>query len=370
MTALTQSRAAVFTAPGAQLALENIRVEAPGPGEVLVRMSATGICHTDLGVMDGHIGFPAPGILGHEGAGIVTATGDGVRSVAPGDHVVLSYTSCGLCTSCRAGDTAYCATWVPRNIFGGLRADESARIWGEEGALSCHFFGQSSFAELAIVDERSVVRVDSRIDPALLAPLGCGVLTGVGSMWNVLDPGHDDVVAVWGAGAVGLAAVMAASLRKPAQLLAIDIIDSRLDLARELGATATINPSREDVADRLSEITEGRGVTRAFDTTGVPAIARTAMDAASARGMVVVCGATAPGVEIAVEARDMLSGKSLRGVTMGDADPHVLIPQLVVLQEAGILQLERLIERFPFSRIQDAVDAMRGGRVVKPVVVF
>jgi aryl-alcohol dehydrogenase len=366
---VTAGRAAVLDAPG-ELVVSDVEFGDPGPGEVLVKLVASGLCHTDLGVIAGGIPFASPGIIGHEGAGVVDKVGAGVTGVAPGDKVLLSFTSCGSCAACESGHPAYCETWLPRNLLGMFRSDESGEVTRAGEPIASHFFGQSSFGQYAIADERSVVKVDSDADLTVLAPLGCGVLTGFGSMWNVLDPGQGDVVAVYGAGAVGLSAVIAAALRTPTQLIAIDIVDSRLELARELGATATINGATENVAERLAELTGGRGVTLSFDTTGNPGVARQALDAGSVRGTVLVCGAPPPGTEIPVDIQGILTGKVLRGVTMGDTDPAQLIPQLIALHADGKLPLEKLEKRYSLDEIGQAADDMHHGVTVKPVIVF
>ncbi|WP_341995649.1 NAD(P)-dependent alcohol dehydrogenase [Microbacterium sp. LWH7-1.2] len=365
---MTAGRAAVLEA--GELVISDVEFPEPGHGEVLVKLVASGLCHTDLGVIAGGIPFPAPGIIGHEGAGIVDRIGEGVTGLAPGDQVLLSFTSCGACAGCDSGHPAYCETWLPRNLLGMLRPEGSGDIMREGTPVASRFFGQSSFAQYAIADERSVVRVDAGADLAVLAPLGCGVLTGFGSMWNVLDPGESDIVAVYGAGAVGLSAVMAAAQRHPAQLIAIDLVDERLRLAVEFGATATIDAGTEDVAARLAGLTGGRGVSLSFDTTGSPKVARGALDAASVRGTVLVCGAPPPGTEIPVDIQGILPGKILRGVTMGDSDPATLIPQLIALHADGKLPLERLEKRYSLDDIARAADDMHHGVTVKPVIVF
>lgn len=366
---VTAGRAAVLDAIG-ELVVSVVEFGAPGAGEVLVKLVASGLCHTDLGVVAGGIPFATPGIIGHEGAGVVAALGEGVTSVAVGDKVLLSFTSCGACAACDSGHPAYCETWLPRNLLGMLRPDDSGTVTRDGAPIATHFFGQSSFGEYSIADERSIVKVDKDADLTVLAPLGCGILTGFGSMWNVLDPGVHDTVAVYGTGAVGLSALIAAALRSPAQLIAIDIVDERLAFARELGATDTINARTENVAERIAEITGGRGVALSFDTTGNPQVARGALDAASVRGTVLVCGAPPPGTEIPVDIQGILGGKVLRGVTMGDTDPRVLIPQLVALHAEGKLPLEKLEKRYSLDEIGQAADDMHKGVTVKPVIVY
>ncbi|MGW0763318.1 alcohol dehydrogenase catalytic domain-containing protein, partial [Streptomyces sp. NPDC002814] len=235
------TRAAVVESGGAPFTLSDVVLDEPGPHEALVRMVATGLCHTDLGVASGGLPFPLPGVLGHEGAGVVEAVGAAVTGVAPGDHVLLSFTSCGGCRNCRGGHPAYCATWLPLNLIGGRRADGSSTVSRGGEPLGGHFFGQSSFAERALADERSLVKVDADVPLDSIAPLGCGVQTGVGAVWNVLKPVTGSTVVVLGAGAVGLSAVMAAALTPATTIIAVDKVGERLSLAKELGATHTVD---------------------------------------------------------------------------------------------------------------------------------
>lgn len=365
---MTTGRAAVLE--DGVLTVSDVTYGAPGRGEVRVRMVASGLCHTDLGVISGGIPFASPGIIGHEGAGVVDEVGPGVEGLEVGDQVLMSFTSCGACRGCDTGHPAYCETWAPRNLFGMLREPDSAGITREGAPVAAHFFGQSSFGTYAIADARGIVKVAPDADLVALAPLGCGVLTGFGSMWNALNPGPDDIVAVYGAGAVGLSAVIAAGLRHPAQLIAIDLVPDRLALARELGATDTIDASTEDVVARVAEITGGHGVDLSFDTTGSPKVARGALDAAAIGGTVLVCGAPPPGTEISVDIQGILPGKVLRGITMGDTAPQELIPLLVDLHRSGALPLERLEKRYRLDDIAQAAHDMHGGATVKPVIVF
>ncbi|WP_405593702.1 NAD(P)-dependent alcohol dehydrogenase [Streptomyces sp. NBC_01092] len=363
-----RTRAAVVESGGAPFTLSDVELDAPGPHEAVVRMVATGLCHTDLGVASGALPFPLPGVLGHEGAGVVEAVGPAVTGVAPGDHVVLSFTSCGGCRNCRGGHPAYCATWLPLNLIGGRRADGTGTIsrGGEE--LGGHFFGQSSFAERALVDERSLVKVDPEVPLASIAPLGCGVQTGVGAVWNVLKPVTGSTVVVLGAGAVGLSAVMAAALTPATNIVAVDRFGERLSLARELGATHTVDAA--DLAEALADITGGLGADGVVETTGNVGVLRQGVDALGARGTLVVVGAPPFGTEVALDVNGLLGGKRIVGLTLGDAETQEFIPALVRLVKEGRLPLHRLISTYPFTDIDQAVRDMSAGKAIKPVLTF
>ncbi|MFC8427853.1 NAD(P)-dependent alcohol dehydrogenase [Streptomyces sp. NPDC057253] len=364
------TRAAVVESGGAPFSLSDVTLDDPGPREAVVRLVATGLCHTDLGVASGGLPFPLPGVLGHEGAGVVEAVGSAVTGVAPGDHVVLSFTSCGDCRNCDGGHPAYCATWLPLNLLGGRRADGSSTISRDGEALGGHFFGQSSFAERALVDERSLVKVDQDVPLESIAPLGCGVQTGVGAVWNVLKPGTGSTIVVLGAGAVGLSAVMAAALTPATTIVAVDRVGERLSLARELGATHTVNAADEDLGDALAGITGGRGADGIVETTGNVGVLRQGVDALAARGTVVVVGAPPFGSEVALDVNGLLGGKQVVGLTLGDAETQSFIPALVRLVKEGRLPLHRLISTYPFADIDQAVRDMGAGKAIKPVLTF
>jgi aryl-alcohol dehydrogenase len=366
----TTTQAAVVESAGAPFTVSDVELDDVRPHEVLVRMAAAGLCHTDIGVASGGLPFPLPGVLGHEGAGVVERVGSDVTSVSAGDHVVLSFTSCGTCANCRAGHPAYCATWLPANLIGGARTDGSATITRDGEPLGSHFFGQSSFARAAVVDERSVVRVDPSLPLELLAPLGCGVQTGVGAVWNVLAPRPGSTVVVAGAGAVGLSAVMAAALTPALRIVAVDIVPQRLDLARKLGATHAIDPTIEDLPARIAEITDGAGCDGFIETTGNVAVLRQGVDALAARGTAVVIGAPPFGTEVSLDVNGMLGGKKVVGVTLGDSETQTLIPILASMVADGRLPVSELISTYDFTDIQDAVSDVKSGRTIKPVLVF
>ena len=364
------TRAAVVESGGAPFTLSDVTLDDPGPREAVVRLVATGLCHTDLGVASGGLPFPLPGVLGHEGAGVVEAVGSAVTGVAPGDHVVLSFTSCGDCRNCDGGHPAYCATWLPLNLLGGRRADGSSTISRDGDPLGGHFFGQSSFAERALVDERSLVKVDQDVPLESIAPLGCGVQTGVGAVWNVLKPVTGSTIAVLGAGAVGLSAVMAAALTPATTIVAVDRVAERLELAKELGATHTVNAAEEDLGEALAGITGGQGADGIVETTGNVGVLRQGVDALAARGTVVVVGAPPFGSEVSLDVNGLLGGKQIVGLTLGDAETQSFIPALVRLVKEGRLPLHRLISTYPFADIDQAVRDMGAGKAIKPVLTF
>lgn len=367
---MTITTAAVVESGGAKFTFSPVELSEPQHGEVRVRLVAAGLCHTDLGVASGGLPFPLPGVLGHEGAGIVEAVGPGVTRVKTDDHVLLSFTSCGDCANCRDGHPAYCATWLPLNLIGGARADGTTPITRNGEDLGGHFFGQSSFARHAIVDERSIVPVDPSAPLDVLAPLGCGVQTGVGAVWNVLKPRPGETIVVTGAGAVGLSAVMAAKLTPASKIIAVDRVPERLALAIELGATHSINATETDTTAALAEITGGVGVDGAVETTGNVGVLRTVVDSLAPRGTAVIVGAPAFGTEISLDVNAMIPGRKVVGLTLGDSETQTLIPVLVDLVLSGRMPLQRLITHYDFDEINTAVADMTSGAAIKPVLRF
>jgi aryl-alcohol dehydrogenase len=364
----TATTAAIVESAGAPFTLTRIDLDDPRPGEVLVRIVAAGLCHTDLGVAAGALPFPLPGVLGHEGAGIVEAVGSGVTSVVPGDRVLLSFTSCGACGNCRDGHPAYCATWLPANLLGGRRADGSATLTRGGQPVGGHFFGQSSFARHALADERSVVKVAPDAPLDLLAPLGCGVLTGAGAIWNVLKPRPGATLMITGAGAVGLSAVMAARLSPAGRIIVVDRVAGRLKLAGELGATDTVDTTGRDLADAVAELTGGHGVDGVVETTGAVGVLQAGVGALAARGTAVIVGAPAFGTAVPVDVNHMLGGRTVTGLTLGDSETQALIPVLVDLVTSGRLPIDRLVRHYAFEDIQQAVTDVVAGDTIKPVL--
>lgn len=362
--------AAVVETGGAAFELGEVQLDEPRPHEVLVRLVAAGVCHTDLGVASGALPFPLPGVLGHEGAGVVERVGDSVTGLAPGDHVLCSFASCGGCDNCRHGHPAYCRTWLPLNLIGGTRPDGTSPVTRGGDDLGGHFFGQSSFSRLALVQERSLVKVDPAAPLELLAPLGCGVQTGAGAVWNVLAPRPGDTVLVTGAGAVGLSAIMAARLTPAASIIAVDRVPARLELAKTLGATHTVDASAVDVADAVAEITDGHGVQGAVETTGNVGVLRTTVEALAPRGTSVIVGAPPFGTTVELDVNALIPGRTVTGLTLGDSEIQTLIPVLVDLVASGRLPLDKLVTFYDFADINTAVADMVSGAAIKPVLRF
>jgi aryl-alcohol dehydrogenase len=359
----TQATAAVSRVSGQAPRLETVTIDDPRPGEVLVKLVATGVCHTDMVMRDGHLPVPLPVVLGHEGAGHVVAVGEGVTHVAAGDAVVLSFASCGTCPSCHEHSPAYCHAFFPSNFLA-KRADGSTAIHGEDGAVHSHIFGQSSFATYAIALGRNTVKVDDDLPLEMMGPLGCGLLTGAGAVFNALNVKAGQSLAVLGAGAVGMAAIMAARIRGAAQIIAVDRSEERVALALSLGATRGV------VADGRSLAEHGlAGLDHVLDTTGHVPLIEEAILTLGPQGQAGLLAAFMPGANIALNAAFVMSGgRVLRGIVEGSADPQKLIPQLIAHWRDGAFPFDRLIRFYPFAEIAEAIAASESGTVIKPIV--
>jgi aryl-alcohol dehydrogenase len=360
--------AAVLRTATDPFTIEELELDDPRPGEVLVRIVGAGLCHTDLLATNPAYPFPHPIVLGHEGAGVVAEVGAGVTSVKRGDRVVLSFDSCGVCDLCRRGAPQYCDSFYLMNLFG-RRLDGSTTMRTlEDREVTGHWFGQSSFASHALASERNVVKVgDESLALELLGPLGCGLQTGAGAVLNSIRPEVGDQLVVFGCGGVGLAAVMAAKVAGCRSIVAVDLHDSRLHLATEVGATHTVNAgTRDDVAGAIREITGG-GADATFDTTGVAGVIRTAVDVLRPLGTCVLVAAGDP--EITIDASSFIFGKRIKGCFEGDAVPQHFIPRLLDLHAQGRFPLEKLTATYPLDRINDAVHDSESGATVKPILL-
>ncbi|PWR25266.1 NAD(P)-dependent alcohol dehydrogenase [Zavarzinia aquatilis] len=364
-------RAAVLSSPGGTFTIEDVSLQKPRRDEILVRVVGVGVCHTDV-VCRGDFPMPMPVVLGHEGAGIVEAVGSGVTHVRPGDHVVMSFDSCGACPNCARSAPSYCYNFMASN-FGAVRPGDGSTPMSRGGgeAVNARFFGQSSFATHLIARERNTVVVPKQAPLEILGPLGCGIQTGAGSILNSLKVGRGDAVAIFGAGAVGLSAVMAARIAEASHVVVVEPNAARRDLALELGATAVVDPRGvEDVVAAVKAAGPG-GVTHALDTTGIPAVIGNAFQTLLPNGQLGFVGMPPPDAMLPVNIMDMLvRGAGVKAYTEGDSDPEVFIPQLVNYYLEGRLPFDRLVKRYRFEDINEAFDDTVAGRAIKPVLVI
>ena len=362
--------AAVAREPKADLVIEELELDELRAGEVLVRMVATGVCHTDAIVRDQVYPTPLPAVLGHEGAGVVEAVGSSVTTVKPGDHVLLAAAYCGRCDRCRAGQMAYCENLFAAD-FGGRRSDGSTALSKDGEMISSHFFGQSSFATYANVVEESVVKIDDDVPLEIVAPLGCGIQTGAGTVLNELKPILNSTLVVLGTGAVGAGAIMAGRVAGCTKVIAVDIHESRLELAKELGATDVINTKNADLTEEINRLTGGRGADYIVDTTARPELLRKAADALGNRGTLVLVGAAAPGTEATFEiGLSLVKGWTFKTVVQGSSVPQVFIPKLIELWKEGRFPMDKLMKNYALEDINQGFADSAAGVTVKPVIVF
>ena len=367
-------RAAVAFASDQPYRPVDVALRAPAAGEILVRIVSTSVCHTDVMTKNkGLCEFPI--VLGHEGTGIVDAIGRNVSGFEIGDHVVLSYDSCGACPQCDIGKPSYCDSHGSLN-FAGTRPNgkrthrshdsDSPDIYGS-------FFQQSSFATYALSHASNTIKVDKSLPLELLAPLGCGVQTGAGTVFNTLDVKPESSLVIFGCGCVGLSAVMAARVAGAKQIIAVDINPNRLATATQLGATHAVHPG--DFADDKALLEHVQrisgGCQYAIDTTGIPRVLRQAFDCCGPMGITAMIAPGVPGTEVSIEMLGLLPGKVLRGVVQGDSVPQEFIPRLIKLWQQGEFPFDKPLTQFKgIDSIDAAVTAMSNGEVIKPVVVI
>lgn len=370
-----EMNAAVAYASSEPFVTTQLMTRAPAANEIGVRIVATGICHTDvMNKKNGLCSFPM--VFGHEGVGIVDALGSDVSGFELGDHVVLSYDYCGRCSSCINLKPAYCHNHGALN-FAGTRPNgekthrtldsETANVYGS-------YFQQSSFATYALSHETNTIKVDKSLPLPLLAPLGCGVQTGAGTVFNTLEVKPQSSLVVFGCGCVGLSSIMAAKIAQARHIVAVDINQRRLQLARELGATHCLNSNdydnSEDIVSQVRSIDDSGGCNYSIDTTGNPAVLRQAFDSCGPLGVTAMIAPGMPGTEVCIEMFGLLPGKALRGVIQGDSVSKTFVPKLIALWQRGEFPFDRMITMFnSLDNLESAVSAMERGEVVKPVVI-
>ena len=363
-------QAAVAWEAGAELSIEELDLDDPREDEILVRVEAVGVCHTDDSARHGRLPVVFPIILGHEGAGVVERVGGAVSRVKPGDRVLFTPDYCGRCEQCVLGFTPYCEQVVPVT-FVGTRADGSPRAHSGGRPVRACFFGQSSFATHSLVTERNIVAVPADAPLHYLAGFTCGVQAGAGALLLTMPVGPGSRVAIWGAGAVGLAAVMAAAASGADEIVAIDRVGGRLTLASELGATRVIDSTGRLLPDVVAEVVAatGKGANAALDTTGDPAVILAAVESLATHGTASVITSSGAPVTVPPGAL-LLKGRSLTGSMGGHINPTVFIPRLLDLHRQGRFPVDRLVRNYPFAEVNTAIADSLAGVTVKPVLTF
>ncbi len=347
--------------------IERVELAGPGPGEVLVRVAASGICQTDVHARDGYFPIPYPAVYGHEGAGIVERIGPGVKKVNPGDRVIMVFPSCGTCVACSNGKPSYCLA-TPRLKYLGTRPHGSTAMSRDGKPVFSFFFQQSSFASFAIATERNVVKVPEDLPIEMLAAFPCGINTGAGAVLNVLRPEPGTSFAVFGTGSVGLAGLMAARIAGCEPIIAVDILRNRLDLARSLGATHTIHPAGCDPVAEIQAITGGLGVHASLEAAGSPATLRQAVECLKPLGICCLVGSSRKGTQCGMDMNVLQNGRTVRGCIQGDSIPQEFIPRLIQFYHDGKLPFDRMVTFYQFEEINQAVADSIAGNTIKAVL--
>ncbi len=361
--------AAVAYSDDTEFRLERVEIDSPRADEVLVEIKGVGVCHTDLVFRSGNIPYPFPAVFGHEGSGVVQAVGDDVDKVVVGDHVLVTFRSCGDCNRCNQDDAAYCHNMPLLNAIGS-REDGSSALSNEDGRVASNFFGQSSFAAHSITYQRNLVKVDKHLPIELLGPLGCSVQTGAGSVMRSLDAHQGSTIVIAGGGSVGLCAVMGAVIQQCSTIIVLEPMASRRELAKELGATHCIDPGAvENSAKAILDITSF-GVDNALDTTALASVQKVLFDSLGPKGTLGLVGIGAEDFALPCTVNDLFAGgKTIKAIVEGDSDPDSFLPELVEHFEAGRLPIERLITKYKLSEINQAIADQHSGACIKAVLI-
>ncbi len=360
-----QVRAAVCRSFGAPLSIEDIEIAEPGPGEVLIRTAACAICHSDIHYIDGAWGGDLPAVYGHEAAGVIDAVGPGVTRLKPGDPVVATLIrNCGFCPACAEGAPVFCEEVFP--------LDRQTPLRDADGLPLVHGLRTGAFAEHILVDASQAVRIsrDVRLDVASL--IACGVMTGLGAVFNTADVKAGSCAVIIGCGGVGLNAVQGARIVGCIPIIAVDVEPKKLAAAREFGATHTINAKTENVEDRVKALTGGRKADWVFVTVGVKGAAEQGVSLMKRNGATVLVGMPPSGVAATIDPGWLAAdGQKILGSKMGSARPAVDVPKIIALYRDGRLKLDELITgRYPLDQINDALASSRSGQAVRNVIVF
>jgi S-(hydroxymethyl)glutathione dehydrogenase/alcohol dehydrogenase len=364
-------RAAVLHRSGTPLAIEPVSAGEPGPTDVLVRVRAAGLCHTDLEVIDGSLRYPLPMILGHEAAGVVEWAGAEAGNIRVGDHVVLSWNPhCGHCFQCDRGQPILCDTYLGEGPKG-AHFDGSSKASLADGSALKHLMFLGAFAEYCILPAQQAIVVPKEIPFDRACLIGCGVMTGVGAALNIAEIGHGDTVMVIGCGAVGLAALQGAVMAGAGAVIAVDLDDAKLALAAKLGATHTVNAKAQDPVEFARSVTAGRGADVILEAAGHPAAFRQTAEAVRAGGQVIWLGKIDVANDVSFRWGSLMGEKRLRRSSYGGARPLRDFPMLARAYLDGRLRLDELITaRMKLDDINRGFDDLRAGRSIRTVIEF
>lgn len=359
---------AIVTTNEKNFDIQEVKLDDIKDDQLLVRVVASGVCHTDATVIDGTMATPMPVVLGHEGSGIVEKVGNSVTTAKPGDHVVLGFSYCGKCNNCLGGNASACESVMPLN-FGGKNLDGVTPIKNKNDEDLSIFFGQSSFSKHTVVNENNVVKVTKDVDLRLLGPLGCGFMTGSGTVLNALNPEPGSSLVVFGAGAVGLSGLMAAKIANCTTIIAVDIHDDRLELAKELGATHTINGAKENVVERIMEIT-GKGANYTLETTGIHSVALQSIQSLGVKGTLAAVALSKQNISLNLMNDVIAKAITIKGVLEGDAMPQIFIPKLVDFYKKGMFPFDKLVKFYSFEDVEQAFKDSENGSTIKPILLM
>ena len=358
-------RAAVLYEYNTPLKIQDLELDEPGSGEVLVKMMASGVCHSDWHIVKGDWGhIPLPTVLGHEGAGLVEAVGPNVTAIAPGDHVILSWRpECGKCEMCQTGRPNVCEN--------PLRPESRPRV-AQTGDEINQMAGLGTFGSYSVVVESAAVPIDRDVPFPQAALVGCGVTTGVGAVINTARVQPGTTVAVFGCGGVGLNCIQGAEIAGATTIIAVDMLDNKLDLAKEFGATHTVNASSDDPVERIRGLTGGKGVHYAFEAIGLsegPFVQ--SVECTRSRGVTVWVGHAPDSLSVTIDAKALKMEKTIIGSLYGSARPRIDFPRLLNLYRAGKLRLDELVTReFALEDADAAFEVLAQGGVARSVLTF
>ncbi len=362
-------KAAIVKKASDPFVIEEVELDEPRDNEILVRMKGCGLCHTDLSGQHGYLPVKFPGVFGHEGAGVVEKVGKLVKKVVPGDHVAMSYISCGTCGPCTKGHPTHCDNFFPFNFFG-TRPDGSTYMKQGNQTVYGSFFGQSAFATYAIASERNVVKMPKDVPVEMLGPLGCALQTGVGGVFYSLQVKPGSSIAIFGGtGSVGVSAIMAAVVSGATKIIVVSRSDEKMQNTKQFGATHLVNSGKCDPVEEIRKITGG-GADYSLECTAIPEILSQAVDCLRMGGKCGLIGAAPMGVRASLDMQSILNGRTVTGIVEGDAISDILLPVMIDLYKQGRMPFDKMIKYYPFEKINEAVADVEKGKTLKAILKF